>query len=360
MDQHTSREPGGELGSPALPSKVRLRLRAGLVSLVAGSAILAVKFLAWSLTGSAAVYSDAMESIVNVVAAVFALGAIAFAARPADSNHPYGHGKMEFFTAVFEGGLVAFAAVMILWEAVQALVAGTAPRELGTGLLIVGGAGVANLLLGLYLVRVGRRTGSPALEADGRHVLSDFWTSAGIVGGLLVVKVTGVAWLDPVLAIAVGLLLGVAGVRLVRRAAGGLLDEEDPALLEELASLFARMPVKGAIEVHETRAIRNGAYTHVDAHVVVPEYWSVQTAHDAAEGMERWVLANWERDGEIVFHLDPCRRDYCARCTVEDCAVRREPFRERPPVTRESIVGPPYMPGGGRALREKARSESPE
>jgi hypothetical protein len=120
------------------------------------------------------------------------------------------------------------------------------------------------------------------------------------------------------------------------------------------------MPVKGAIEVHETRAIRNGAYTHVDAHVVVPEYWSVQTAHDAAEGMERWVLANWERDGEIVFHLDPCRRDYCARCTVEDCAVRREPFRERPPVTRESIVGPPYMPGGGRALREKARSESPE
>jgi cation diffusion facilitator family transporter len=340
-------------GSPAAAA----RLRAGALSLFVGAAVLGAKFWAWRLTESAAVYSDAMESIVNVVAAVFALGAIAFAARPADANHPYGHGKMEFFTAVFEGGLVAFAAVMILYEGVRDLVQGPAVRELDLGLLVLGGASVANLLLGLHLVRTGRRTRSPALEADGRHVLSDVWTSGGVIGGLLLVKATGLVWLDPVVAIGVGALLCVAGARLVREAAGGLLDEEDPALLEELAGLLGRMPVEGAIEFHEVRAIRSGGHVHVDAHAVVPEFWTVAEAHDRAEAMERWLIGNWSRDGEIVFHLDPCRRAYCDRCPLAGCAVRAAPFAARPEVTRASIVGPPHAPGGGRELRERARRD---
>jgi len=134
-------------------------------------------------------------------------------------------------------------------------------------------------------------------------------------------------------------------VRLVRQAAGGLLDEEDPALLGELASIFQRMPVEGAIEFHETRAIRHGASVHVDCHVVVPEFWTVERAHDEAEAMERWLLRRWGREGEIVLHLDPCKRDYCARCPLADCAVRREPFAGRPPVTRATIVGPSSVPG---------------
>ena len=294
-----------------------------------------------------------MESIVNVVAALFALGAIVFAARPADANHPYGHGKMEFFTAVFEGGLVAFAAVTILYQGVLALVRGVEVRELTLGLWMILGAGLGNALLGWYLVRAGRRTHSPALVADGKHVLSDFWTSAGVVVGLLLVKATGLLWLDPAVAILLGALLCVAGVRLVRQAAGGLLDEEDPELLEGLASTFARMPVEGAIEIHETRAIRSGSFAHVDAHVVVPEFWTVDRAHDKAEEMERWVLANWNRDGEIFFHVDPCRRAYCGRCAMAECPVRTAPFEARPPVTRESIVGPPWSPGGGRGLKAR-------
>jgi cation diffusion facilitator family transporter len=333
---------------------VKERLRAGLISLVVGSILLGVKFFAWSLTGSTAVLSDAMESIVNVVAALFALGAIVFAARPADANHPYGHGKMEFFTAVFEGGLVAFAAVMILYEGAYTLVHGATLKSLDVGLLWIAGAGAGNLLLGWYLVGVGKRTHSPALVADGKHVLSDFWTTAGVLLGLFLVWTLGerFSWIDPAMAIFVGALLCFAGVRLVRQAAGGLLDEEDPELLEDLASAFALMPSRGAIEIHETRAIRSGSYSHVDAHVVVPEFWTVETGHDEAEAMERWVLANWKRDGEIFFHLDPCRRAYCARCELADCPVRREPFREKPPVTRESIVGPPWAPGGGRELKK--------
>jgi cation diffusion facilitator family transporter len=352
MDQRTSLLAGRGRVEP-LPAGARERLRAGAVSLAAGSLLLGVKFLAYSWTGSTAVFSDAMESIVNVVAALFALGAILFAARPADANHPYGHGKMEFFTAVFEGGLVAFAAVTILYQGVLALVRGVEVREITLGLWMILGAGLGNALLGWYLVRAGRRTHSPALVADGKHVLSDFWTSAGVVVGLLLVKLTGHVWLDPAVAILVGALLCVAGFRLVRQAAGGLLDEEDPDLLEGLASTFARMPVEGAIEIHETRAIRSGSFAHVDAHVVVPEFWTVDRAHDKAEEMERWVLANWNRDGEIFFHVDPCRRAYCGRCALADCPVRTAPFEVRPPVTRESIVGPPWSPGGGRELKAR-------
>ena len=351
MDSRMPVHPPAVPADPPLPASARERLRAVVISLVAGSALLALKFFGFTLTGSTAVYSDAMESIVNVVAAAFALGAIAFAARPADANHPYGHGKMEFFTAVFEGGLVAFAAVMILYESVQSLLRGPEVREIDTGLLIVVGAGVGNLVLGTYLVRAGKRTGSPALVADGKHVISDFWTSAGVAVGLLLVKATGLLWLDPAAAAFVAILLGITGFRLVRQAAGGLLDEEDPALLEELASLFARVPVEGAIEVHEVRAIRSGSHIHVDAHVVVPEFWTVDRSHDTAEAMERWLLANWSREGELVFHVDPCRRVYCARCPLADCAVRTAPFQARPVVTRESIVGPPYSPGGGRELK---------
>lgn len=353
-------QPAPDARDARMRDRVRDRMRAGLVSLVVGSLLLGAKFYAWSLTGSTAVLSDALESIVNVVAALFALGAIVFASRPADANHPYGHGKMEFFTAVFEGGLVAFAAVMILYEGAVSLVRGVELRSLDTGLLWVSATGVGNLLLGWYLVGVGKRTHSPALVADGKHVLSDFVTTAGVLLGLCLVWLLGprFSWIDPCMAILVGALLCVTGVRLVRQAAGGLLDEEDPELIAELAGVFGRMQVPGAIEVHETRAIRHGSHSHVDAHVVVPEFWTVEKAHDEAEKMERWVLANWSRDGEIVFHLDPCRRVYCTRCPLTDCPVRQEPFRERPPVTRESIAGPPWSPGGGRALREEARSRS--
>jgi len=347
------------LSAAPLDPRARARISAALVSLVVGSLLLAAKFLAWDWTGSTAALSDAMESIVNVVAAVFALGALAFAGRPADRNHPYGHGKIEFFTAVFEGGLVAFAAVMILYEAVDALLHGGPLRDLELGLVLLFAAGLGNLALGGWLVRQGRTLHSPALEADGRHVLSDFWTSTGVVLGLLLVKATGLEWIDPVLALVVGTLLCLAGVRLVRRAAGGLLDEEDPVLLATLAEVLERTRPEAAIEVHEVRAIRLGAHSHVDAHVVVPEFWTVQQAHDFVEDFERRVLGAWGREGEIAFHLDPCRRDYCSLCPLADCPVRREAFAGRPPLTVESVVGPPRSPGGGRAMRPGAAPIAP-
>ena len=324
----------------SIAADARIRLRAALLSLVVATLMLAAKYQAYRITGSTAVLSDALESIVNVLAAVFALGGLLFAGRPADRNHPYGHGKIEFFSAAFEGGLIAFASILIVYEAVRSLVAGSDVHQIGLGLLIVLGSALVNLALGLYLVRTGRRYVSLTLIADGQHVLADVWTSAGIIVGLGLVRLTGRAWLDPVVALLVALWLMATGFRLVRHAAGGLLDEEDPLLLKRVLDALQKYVGGGVIRVHHLRAIRSGRFQHVEAHLVVPEFWSVEHAHDLSEDVAARVMRDLGAEGEMVFHTDPCHRIYCAVCDLEDCPIRREPFLKQTPLTLEEAVQP--------------------
>jgi cation diffusion facilitator family transporter len=327
---------------PVIPTDAaeRARLRAVAISLAVSVVLLAAKYEAYLLTGSTAILSDALESIVNVVAAVFALGGLVFAGRPADRNHPYGHGKIEFFSAAFEGGLIAFAAVLIAYEVVLSLLRGAELRAIDLGVAIVLGAGVVNLLLGYYLIRAGRRYDSLTLVADGRHVLADFYTSAGIVVGLLLVRFTGIGWLDPVVAAVVALNLLWTGFRLVRHAAGGLLDEEDPALLNRLLDVVQQHLGQGVIRIHHLRAIRAGRFHHVDAHLVVPEFWSVERSHELAEELAAQVIKEVGVEGEMTLHTDPCHRVYCAMCDLEACPIRRAPFGGRPTLTLEEAVQP--------------------
>jgi cation diffusion facilitator family transporter len=317
-----------------------IRLRAGLLSLVVSVVLLGAKYQAYRLTGSTAILSDALESIVNVVAAVFALGGLIFAGRPADRNHPYGHGKIEFFSAAFEGGLIAFAAVVIIYQVVLSLLRGVEVRRLDVGVAIILGTALVNLALGWYLVRTGRRYASLTLVADGQHVLSDCYTSAGIVVGLLLVRFTDILWLDPVVAGVVAVNLMWTGFRLVRHAAGGLLDEEDPALLSRLLNVLTTYVGQGIIRIHHLRAIRAGRFHHVDAHLVVPEFWSVERAHEVAEDLAARVMRDLGIEGELDFHTDPCHRIYCAMCDLDGCPIRREPFSGRPILTLEEAVQP--------------------
>jgi cation diffusion facilitator family transporter len=321
-----------------------MRITAGVISLLVGSVLLATKYVAYRLTGSTAILSDALESIVNVVAALFAIGVLVFAGRPADRNHPYGHGKVEFVAAAFEGGLISFAAVLIIYQAVSALVARSEVRAVDIGLLLTAGAGIANAGLGWYLVRTGRRYQSFTLIADGQHVLSDFWTSVAVVVGLGLVGVTGLPVFDPLVAIVCGVNLAWTGSRLVRHAAGGLLDEEDTALLTRLVDAINDNLTPGIIRVHYLRAIREGRFTHVDAHLVVPEFWTVERAHEMADGFERGVLASLSFAGELVFHTDPCRQLYCSTCDVQDCPIRLAPFVGRMPISVAEAVQPDVVP----------------
>jgi cation diffusion facilitator family transporter len=320
--------------------KRRLRLTGGVLSLVLGLAVTILKFVAFKVTGSTALFSDALESVVNVVAAGFAIWAIRAAEDPPDDEHPYGHGKLEFVTAVFEGGLISFAGLVIAYEAAHVFARGPRMPHLETGLWIVILAGVINGFLGLLLLRIGKHAHSAALEADGKHVLSDFVTTSGILVALGVVKLTGWAWIDPVVAIVVALLLAVTGIRMVRGSIRSLIDAADPALLETLLGSLERHRQPGIIRVHHVRAMRNGRRIHVDGHLVLPEFWSIEESHDVVDAFQEEVVKDSFPEGEIEFHVDPCRRMYCRSCDLTPCPIRQAPFEHRPPLNLSEIRSP--------------------
>jgi cation diffusion facilitator family transporter len=322
---------------PHNPSQVA-RIRVAVVSITAGVLILGVKYYAYHVSNSAALMSDAYESVVNVVAAVFALGAIVFAGKPADREHPYGHGKIEHFSAAFEGGMISLAAVIICYEAIHSMVVGVHLDNLNLGLVLNLSAGACNGLLGAFLIHQGKRQRSLTLVADGHHVLSDFYTTIGLVLGLLLVKATGIRILDPIMALAVGLLLARTGFLLVRTSSAALLDTEDPDLLRRLVVIINRIHPVGVLAIHEMRTLRSGRYTHVDIHVVLPEFYEICRAHDLAEAFGKAVVAEADIEGELHTHVDPCQRAYCRHCAVAPCPVRREPKAEDRPITLDQAT----------------------
>ncbi|MFN0205841.1 MAG: cation diffusion facilitator family transporter [Planctomycetota bacterium] len=311
-----------------------------MISLTVGAVVMGGKFLAYDITGSTAVLSDALESIVNVTAAGFLLASILFAGMPADENHPYGHGKIEFFAAAFEGGLITFAAVITWIAAGRAMWNGPQVKEMDTGLVISAGAAIVNLVLGAYLIRAGKKYNSIAIKADGRHVLSDVWSTVWILVGLATVKFTQNPWFDPIFAILLGLQLAWTGYRLVREAAGGLLDEADETTVRGVLNILETARPAALIRLHHLRAMRFGARTHVDAHLVVPEYWSVEKAHNLCDAMELKLKNAFGGAVDVVFHADPCRKLYCEGCEVADCHIRTAPFAKRPALTLTEAVRP--------------------
>lgn len=305
-----------------------IRNRAAWISALASLLIFFLKIFAYKITGSTAVLSDALESIVNVIASVVALFVVRFASQPADSEHPYGHGKAESFSSAFEGGMIFFAAIMIIGEAAKALIYHEPTQQLEIGLLIVGGAALVNLILGLYLKRVGTTHKSEALRASGAHVLSDVLTTVGVMVGLGLVMLTKIPWLDPLIAIVVGLQLAYSGYNIVRESLGVLMDEQDENVLEDLASSLNKNRVPGIIDIHHLRTIRSGRFHHIDAHLVVPEYWDISHVHEVTHAFEEGVVDSYDFDGELAFHLDPCKKSYCAVCDVDQCPIRQEPFKK--------------------------------
>ena len=308
----------------------RQRLRAGRISVSASLFVFGGKVVAFVLTGSAAIFADAAESVVNVAAAGMLLWSLNIAAQPADSDHPYGHGKIELFTAGLEGVLILAAAAMIAVEAIRNLSGAGVPQDLGVGISLLAGASTINAGLGFYLVRVGRRTGSLALEADGRHVLADVWTSVGVVLGLALVEVTGWALLDPLIALAVAAFIVSEGVGLTRRAFDGLMDAADDTLLGQLTESLERDRPAEWIDVHGLRAWRSGAEIHADLHLVVPRFWTAEALHRIHDEVEQRILTLESGAGDVVVHFDPCREHYCSRCVLEVCPVRAAPSEGRP------------------------------
>ena len=321
--------------------------RVAWLSLLASAALLAVKFVAYQLTGSAAVLSDALESIVNVIASGFALFSVALSARPPDASHPYGHGRVEFFSAGFEGALIMAAAVAIFWAACPRLLSPQPLEQLSLGMGLVGAAGAANALLGVYLQSVGRRANSMALVADGRHLLSDAYTSAGVLLGMCLVWLTGWYVLDALTALAVALHILVMGGRLVRESIARLMDEAEPALLQRIVQTLQEARQASWIDLHNLRAWRSGPRCHVDFHLTLPRYWDLERGHAVSEGIELLIQQTQPTHGDVNIHIDPCLPVDCPFCSIPSCPVRTAAHQESPPWTVTSAIGEPVsaMPG---------------
>ncbi len=315
-------------------------VRAGAISVGVGFLILVAKFFAWFVTGATVLLADAVESIVNVIAAAMVTYSVAVALRPADEDHPYGHGKAEPLSAAVEGALIVIAAMVIVAEAIRHIIVGPELQQLGTGIAVAAAAGLGNLGLGIYLVRVGRREGSEAIQADGAHILTDVVTTAGGIAALIAVKLTGIQLLDPLVALVVAANILVTGWRVVRRALRGLLDEADFEFLSEIAQHLERERPPEWIEIHETRARRSGASRHIDLHLTVPRYHSMERAHQTGDALEKALLTFVGVGGGAVVHMDPCQPRHCEGCAMQDCPVRSKALEQRFTFDLESLTKP--------------------
>ena len=278
--------------------------RLALIGIPLAFFVMGLKLLAWWVTGSVALLSDALESTVNVIAAIIAWGAIRYAAKPADATHPFGHHKAEYFSAVIEGVLIALAALLIVREAVPKLSAPTLLDEPVLGLAINLVAGLVNAGWAVVLIRAGKRHRSPALSADGQHILADVVTSAGVLVGLLLALATGYAVLDPVMAILVALHILYQGWKIISNSVSGLMDhavepDEEAAIKEAIATHAA-----GSLGVHDLKTRRAGHATFVDFHLVVPARMAVADAHEICDRLEAAIEAV-QPGARIAIHVEP-------------------------------------------------------
>lgn len=297
---------------PAARAAMRLSLIVGVLMFLGKSA-------AWWMTGSAAILSDALESVVHVAAVGFAAFSMKLSAKPADERFHYGYERIAFFSAGFEGAMIVIAALAILWTAIEKWLAGLELERLGTGVLLVVGAAVLNGALGWHLIRTGRRTGSLILEANGRHVLTDCWTSVGVIAGLCLVIWTGWKPFDPICAILVALQILWSGGQLMIRSMRGLLDWADPKAEQALRRHLNELSWAEGAEWHGLRLRETGGRLLVEVHLLFPYEHTVGAAHAAATRIEEALEGALEIPVEVVTHLE-AREDHDG--------VHREPHRE--------------------------------
>lgn len=284
------------------------------------------KFVAYFITNSNAILTDAAESIVNVLASAFAFYSIYLTTLPKDENHPYGHGKVEFFSAFVEGVLIGIAGIIITFKSTYDLIYPKEITQLYEGALIIGSTGFINLIVGFYLINTGKKHQSITLEADGKHLLTDSITSGGLVVGILLIQLTEIYWLDGVISIALGIYIIFNGYKLTRRSVGGLMDESNIELVAAIVKILQENRQYSWIDVHNLRAQQYGADLHVDCHVTLPYYLDLNTVHQEISDIDKLINVSGAYKTELFIHTDPCLPACCNYCKMPSCPVRQEVF----------------------------------
>src|SRR5690554_4500141 len=282
------------------------------------------KFVAYSITHSNAILTDALESIVNVMASSFAFYSIYLASIPKDENHPYGHGKVEFFSAFFEGGLIFIAGLAIVGKAIYSLFFPVEVDQILDGMGILAITGVINFVLGWYLNQESKKFNSITLFAEGKHLQTDAYSTLGLLVGLSLFYITKIVLIDTLLSLGLGLFIVYSGYKLLRKSIGGLMDESDVEMVNKIVQILQENRKDTWIDVHNLRTQRYGSELHVDCHVTLPNYFSLIQVHDEVSAIDKLVNQNSNIKTELFIHADPCIPQCCHYCRVKNCPIRFE------------------------------------
>jgi len=300
-------------------------------------ALFLIKLFAWYLTHSVAILTDALESIVNVVAGFIGLYSLYISGKPKDQDHPYGHGKVEFLSAAIEGILIGIAGIFIIREAILNLYEPHSIQKLDYGIYLVGITAIINLLAGMICVKTGKKNNSLALIASGKHLMADTYTTIGIIIGLVLLFITGISWIDSVVAIIFALVIFYTGYKIVRSSIAGIMDEADMELLNKMVVLLNENRNPNWIDLHNLRIIKYGAMIHLDCHLTVPWYFNVHQAHDEIDRLSGLVKQHFGDSVELFVHSDGCLDFSCALCEKMECEVRKNAFEKKIVWTMENI-----------------------
>jgi len=306
----------------------RKNVRLQLWIAIASSLLLVVKFVAYYLTHSVSILTDALESIVNVVAGFIGLYSLYIAAKPRDANHPYGHGKAEFISAAVEGTLVLSAGAVVIYSAVRNLFLPQAIHQIESGIYLIAGTAVANWILGYISLHQGKRNNSLALMASGKHLQTDTYSTAAIIVGLLLISLTKKLWIDSAIAIAFGSFIIYTGYKIIRSSLAGIMDEADMILLDKMVDLLNKNRQENWIDLHNLRVIKYGNVLHLDCHLTVPWYLNVHQAHKEIDNLASLIRKDFGESLELFVHSDGCLYFQCPICDKKECPVRQHPFKK--------------------------------
>jgi cation diffusion facilitator family transporter len=296
---------------------------------IASSTLLIAKFTAYYLTNSVSILTDALESIVNVIAGFIGLYSLYVAAKPKDMDHPYGHGKAEFISAAVEGTLVLSAGLLIVYNAIKNLIYPVEISKIDLGIYLVAATAVINWILGAIALRQGKRNNSLALQASGKHLQSDTYSTAAIIVGLILISITHKVWIDGAVATGFGLFIIYTGYKIVRTSLAGIMDEADMELLEKMVNVTEANRSENWIDIHNLRVIKYGNVLHVDCHLTVPWYFNINQSHFEIDKLTKLIQQKFGESLELFVHCDGCLYEQCHICIKHDCPVRQHTFKER-------------------------------
>jgi cation diffusion facilitator family transporter len=315
-----------------------IKTRAMLITLIISLVLMMIKFIAWYITGSNAILTDALESIINVVAGSFALYSLYYAAKPRDEDHPYGHGKIEFFSAGLEGALILIAGLAMAAKAIYGFFHPSSLSDLDIGVFLSGTTALINLIIGKNLVALGKKSHSATLIADGKHLISDTISTSGMIVGLLVIHFTQLYWLDNIITILLGAWIIYTGYKLVKESVSNLLDEADMEIIENIIKILSENRRENWIDIHNLRVLKYGSHLHIDCHLTLPSNLSLVEAHEEVHAVENLVKEKTENEVELFIHADPCLPPSCTVCEKTDCKIRQQDFVRRTNWNLENLI----------------------